>query len=60
MPHQNGICDGTSDEKSMRFSVFHCVGEHLMRHLGVPPKYGKWGPPDELKNGRGRGWAATY
>ena len=41
------------------FSVFHCVEGHLMRHPGVTPKLKIRVLRDKLKNGRGRGWAAS-
>ena len=31
-----------------------------MRHLGVPQKMKNGAPRDELKDGRGRGWAVPY
>ena len=33
---------------------------HLVRHLGYPKKMKNAAPRDELKNGRGRGWAVPY
>ena len=30
------------------------------QHPGVPPKMKNGAPRDELKNGRGRGWAVAY
>ena len=32
----------------------------MVRHPGVPQKMKNGAPRDELKNGRGRGWAGSY
>ena len=41
------------------FSVFHCVEGAFGASSGYPNNE-QWGPRDELKNGRGRGWAVAY
>ena len=41
-------------------SVFQCVGGAFGAASGGPPKMKNGAPRDELKNGRGRGWAVTY
>ena len=42
------------------FSVFHCVGGAFGAASGGTPKMKNVAPRDELKNGRGRGWAVAY
>ena len=42
------------------FSVFHCVEGAFGASSGGTPKMKNGAPRDELKNGRGRGWAGPY
>ena len=42
------------------FSVFHCVEGAIGASSGGYPKNETGAPRDELKNGRGRGWAVPY
>ena len=42
------------------FSVFHCVEGAFGASPGGTPKMKNGAPRDELKNGRGRGWAVPY
>ena len=42
------------------FSVFHCAEGAFGASSGGTPKTKNGAPPDELKNGRGRGWALPY
>ena len=42
------------------FSVFHCVEGSFGASSGGTPKMKNGAPRDELKNGRGRGWAVAY
>ena len=42
------------------FSVFHCVEGALGASSRGTPKMKNGTPRDELKNGRGRGWAVSY
>ena len=42
------------------FSVFHCVEGAFGASSGGTPKMRNGAPRDELKNGRGRGWAVPY
>ena len=42
------------------FSVFHCVEGAFGASSGGTPKINNRAPRDELKNGRGRGWAVAY
>ena len=42
------------------FSVFHCVEGAFGVSSGGVPKMKNGAPRDELKNGRGRGWAVPY
>ena len=39
------------------FSVFHCIEGAFGASSGGTPKMKRRAPRDELKNGRGRGWA---
>ena len=41
------------------FSVFHCVEGAFGAASGGTPKMKHGAPRDELKNGRGRGWAVA-
>ena len=52
MPHQNGMCHQAHQMKNLCGSLFS--KGHLGRH---PGKMKNGAPRDELKNGRGRGWA---
>ena len=42
------------------FSVFHCVEGAFGAASGGTPKMKNGAPRDELRNGRGRGWAVAY
>ena len=42
------------------FSAFHCVEGAFGASSGGYPKMKNGAPRDELKNGRGRGWAIPY
>ena len=42
------------------FSVFHCVEGAFGASSGGTPKMKNGAPRDELKNGRGRGWAVPF
>ena len=42
------------------FSVFNCVEGAFGASSGGTPKMKNGAPRDELKNGRGRGWAGPY
>ena len=42
------------------FSVFHCVEGAFGAASRGTPKTKNGTLPDELKNGRGRGWAVAY
>ena len=42
------------------FSVFHCVEGAFGASSGGTPNMKNGAPRDELKNGRGRGWAVPY
>ena len=47
--------------KNLRgFFVFHCVERAFGASSRGTPKMKNGAPRDELKNGRGRGWAVPY
>ena len=56
MPHQNSIYD-TSDEKSLWFLCVPRCRRGIWCVIRGTPKMKNGAPRDELKNGRGRGWA---
>ena len=58
--HIKTAFDDTSDENISVFFVFHCVERAFGAASGVTPKTKNGAPRDELKNGRGRGWAVAY
>ena len=58
--HTKTAFDGTSDEKSLLFVFVPLCRRGIWCVIRGYPKHEKWGPRDELKNGRGRGWAVTY
>ena len=58
--HTKTAFDDTSDEKSLPFLCVPLCRRAFGASSGGTPKMKNWAPRDELKNGRGRGWAGPY